>query len=958
MVWDLDRFGTANSVEFFPIKPILTRTTVRVTKVFDYLPLPIPSYVKLKTLLSEADTIKVKNRIISNENCLGVSIEGAFEVDTDSSDTIEKLKNYTTDDLKSLSLDYINTVVKKSKGVDKERAINVLTEILINAFDNMSIDKPIMSLDFKTLKVKNFLGLHKSSVDFSNPIQRITGTNGSGKTTNWKAVIWCLTGKITGKEKQNQKNKNLMSLKNRLSEDTDLEVILKVNSNSDIIKITRSVDYSKTKPVESIKIKKNGEKLILSEPQKYLDSLFNFEEINEVFKTLYSLEDFLKSDAQSLRRRVLSRLGIDAIENISKSFSSIKEEYLEKFPKPPSSESHYLSEIEKSKETISGFNDDINSNNETIDVMNTQIASHLQKIADLAEEIDFISETLDDGVVGFYYAKKGVYDSLVSERDLIVDEIDNYIDSNSSEEIKKYTEKLNILRSNHSDLSTSLVKTEEKLTSLRGEFDIILKKGAERKSKLIELASDKARAEKVEISEKIELLKAQLSDISNLEQLENEQLEGLKELWRTAKQSYLKCDSEYTNMEDKIEVVENQLCKNCGQPHAMDIDGIVTLKETLELKEVVRNTLKKEVDIAQKVVDDFVFSDNTQEKADIDTKMDTLEESLIDVSSSVIFKQMCNSDDEMQNILERHKTFIESITETEVAHTELSEKIKTTTADIETLSTKLEEEENLKGSDKKVILKGKLLNINAKIIDIETEYETAKIKFAEYSEKNTKIEELNLEISTHNDSKSDIDKDIVEANNNNKILEMSIVSEERKIAECNDFISQIQEKSMGTKIMNLLKKIVSGDGLPLFLFDSISDIVNNELAVVLEPLPFSLMFENGELVKVDKRYRISKIPVTNLSGMEIALGGIALHHAIDTLNDSFNLNLNFIDELSGALNEGTDDTSHDARNFRELYRNLLMNISKNKNTIFVDHVLKGMNCKTIHFHMGEHGGFC
>ena len=187
--------------------------------------------------------------------------------------------------------------------------------------------------------------------------------------------------------------------------------------------------------------------------------------------------------------------------------------------------------------------------------------------------------------------------------------------------------------------------------------------------------------------------------------------------------------------------------------------------------------------------------------------------------------------------------------------------------------------------------------------------------------------------------------------------ETELNSIEKDIETNKELINQIEERSMATKIMNVLKKIVSGDGLPLHIFNSISVNINKRMSEILVDFPFTLSFKNGELFKYDKRNgKIVEIPIQHISGMEIAMGGLVLDEVIDSLNDEWLIKFRFIDELSGQLSNGDGLKDSNNLNFRTMYKDILRLISSSKRVCFVDHVLSGIDAPSIEFGMSEFGG--
>ena len=68
---------------------------------------------------------------------------------------------------------------------------------------------------------------------------------------------------------------------------------------------------------------------------------------------------------------------------------------------------------------------------------------------------------------------------------------------------------------------------------------------------------------------------------------------------------------------------------------------------------------------------------------------------------------------------------------------------------------------------------------------------------------------------------------------------------------------------------------------------------------------------------------------------------MSLLYVLKTKNVAKKVNILFIDEVTGALNDGTD-LSYEASNYQELFKNLLHKMKKQFNIFIIDHVIKNL----------------
>jgi DNA repair exonuclease SbcCD nuclease subunit/DNA repair exonuclease SbcCD ATPase subunit len=1078
MVWELNDLGEAVKCDFHPIAPCVTFATVKMDKMFDALPLPIPAHVKIISSLSAADTVIMKQRIEENPNCLSVSMEGNYTV-TFSEETEEAVlkTDFSKDELLEESLQFVDRVVDTSRGViDKDGTKEILRGLVSQSFQSILLSKPKKVLRFVSVDVENFLGVRSASIPLDKDLTKISGTNGAGKSTCAKALIWCNCGKITGREKKTSKIRNLNVLKNRLNDDP-LKVTTRSILNGDQYEVTRMVDFSGKKPVETITIFLNGEEQSPTDPQEYLDERFPFEEIRNIYQNIASLDLFLHQPSDKLRTEILKRVGIGAIELLDENFNQIKLDYMSQFPKPDNKKKHYESRITEAQSTIKEMGSDIEQNNQSLLEISKQNCEYDEKLSEYNEYLYEQEESLDKEATQAYFSMEGEIKNLKSELTKVNEKIEEYGGEGgfNREKLDEYSNEVDTLGEQIQQLKLTINIDRGKLKEATKNRTYWKEEGLKRKQ---EISAEEHEVYKkifininkeiLKLNEQIESLKKEVieskegydllkSDFKKLEEkatsLQTSIQNGMYDLALTMKSDFnsgleedihtlmveqsnsekeldklkstkTEISLELKSKENEVEMHKNNLCQNCGEPHGIkscDLDSIVSKINSLKIKfdgitdEIDNfaiidnsNTIKEKRDTIKLVNDSIRSKDYTKleeifgkeimspeikelgeelysvqtEGASLGCVIDTYD--LIDHSDKIkelVQKKVSketqaeniNVEDNIKNacaqdeaILSIREKYVDADTEVR----ELEEKIENNEKTLDNNEQRLisvrklhlEEEKKanlwLSKGDQKTMQENRKTELLKSIKESEKEFESLQIRYNNNKHIEETIKKARASIKELNDVLSANEKQQIELNHNNEKFEIRIVEQEKEIERCKDFIKQLDCLSMANKTMNLFKKIVSGNGLPLYVFNQIANIINQRLADKLDKFPFALRFEQGDLVKIDKRNgKVIDMPVEHISGMEINMGALALMEVIDSLNDEWNIDLRFIDELSGQLNSGKDLKNREALDFRDLYKNLLIDISQTKKLIVVDHVLKGIGDPVIEFIMGDYGGY-
>lgn len=137
----------------------------------------------------------------------------------------------------------------------------------------------------------------------------------------------------------------------------------------------------------------------------------------------------------------------------------------------------------------------------------------------------------------------------------------------------------------------------------------------------------------------------------------------------------------------------------------------------------------------------------------------------------------------------------------------------------------------------------------------------------------------------------------------------------------------------------MIKKSFKSD-----VFSYYKTFLNSTLNLLLEDSKFKLIWhEDGELYYSEIRNgEITNIPVIMVSGMQEIFLGLSLIFTLSLLNTRTNVNVMFIDEISGSLNNGKG-LKH-TKDIVDYQNQLLLLLDKfgNKNMFIIDHVIENL----------------
>ena len=136
--------------------------------------------------------------------------------------------------------------------------------------------------------------------------------------------------------------------------------------------------------------------------------------------------------------------------------------------------------------------------------------------------------------------------------------------------------------------------------------------------------------------------------------------------------------------------------------------------------------------------------------------------------------------------------------------------------------------------------------------------------------------------------------------------------------------------------------MVGKNGLQQYVFDHIKPVINKRLNELLDKVPFRLFIdEESSMQMIDLTKNVIR-PVTFASGAEKIFCGLALFATKSQMATSKKLNLLLIDELSGALNDGSK-LDYAAKNFQYEFKKIVERIKEKVNILIIDHVIDDLN---------------
>jgi DNA repair exonuclease SbcCD ATPase subunit len=725
----------------------------------------------------------------------------------------------------------------------------------------------------------------------NNGIIQITGENQAGKTTLLDAICYVLFGKTLSTLKKQKHGDNRYINNKRDLNHCSAWVVLKINEKRLLLKRSTGRKMHKTENrvtsvtteffiydlsdlnIEEIS-KDTIEELDVNDAltgERYLDtqkeiekSVGTFEDfIRVVMINADNLNDLLSIDRASFIDAVMRYAGYTIFEDKLDEFKEYKKEEAKKIDKivldldfENDRLEHLEKEVEGLKDTIKDSEEYIKKEKASKEVLNEEKEELLRDLINVSEEIlEFDPEKAKSSIESL----RGEIDSRrESIRDLEVLK-DNLATEEqikeAKDQISKYEDKIEECTSKKESLNEELVDFNSQ------------KKDEEAKITLEEKERDsKIDALKNEIKHKISENSVKTDSLFN----------EIKYIIDSAK-----------DLNKSISDLENsKTCSQCGQE--LKEDAMAKIKESIDAEKAKLKDLKQKHQSKSEELDKLKQHGTYLEKSlsDIDGSAEKIKiESEFDNKVSLI-------NESINSILDKAKAKKEEIDE-EVRMIEASKITISNNKQItEDASKRVEADQHINKHNLKIgeyTLEIKSLESNQKLYE-------ANQKSLEHNQRvNEKISEVNSKIEDSDSRLDSLNRELSQAQTDLSLKEEDIKAKKERIEK---YAEQVARE----ELMKIYQKCVHRDGIPTMLLKRSVDVINDEMASVLQDQDYVCYFDEDLNLLMSSLNKLSSNQnAIESSGKERTFIALALKLALRSINNTSRPNLILLDEMTGKL---------------------------------------------------------
>lgn len=1009
-------FNIENST-FVSVPQWTTRTTLTIDKNFNYSNLgeleiktvsPYKNLVRINVIGNES--IYHSNSALLTEHLTRQIPNMELTVDIDSSSifasTSEQLdleleELVTEEQILNIAIPFIKRKIRSTKRIleeDKEKAELSTIEMLKSQLSNLRKSVERNSIKLKHINTSNFLSYEDNvNIDFESmeSLVKISGTNGIGKTNVFKLIKWVVDDLIDGGQARNTVNQNAMDVFNdkRLDTNTvscefvfinnnkkytiikEVERVFKTRSKSDDITLNNWRDHLKGIQIrKSLKIETSTSEEILTDldvVQKELRDIFGTVKDMEalLFANASSLDRLVKSEPDVLADLIMHQLGLRYFQQMADDYENLREEKLSKLSKPSQTVESMVIEVATLKESKENGAIVIDTLTKDLKECESIIESKRISKQSLSETIHQIisPETINSDIINL--------EKEIEEKELLIKTNNNLIGDRESEILlnyKDFDKLIDDLNNSKSELKSSLVPLETKLTELNGE-----------------LAAKKQEASTItaELRNEFQLIKDKIIESKKPIQIEINELNSKKETYldklNSLKHEYeLKRNSDISTITNNITLNKNYIldtngkidannklitswenstkCVSCGSPIKDDAlleiqkriketelqnieytEKLTTLNNELSVLEIELSKVNEspdpkawlavnhenEINEAKKIIANITELNTTL--ANIDTEVEEFNSSIDSkILESERFKNIKSEHAKISNLIAEKQTEIEELNNGLVSKlSELDKSISILRAD------KLRLDE----------LKDSINNLKISIPTLKMEVKLLEDKLTNRKgdiDKNEKNVLIRIELNEIDTKITEIEKSMKEISESLYQYNLKIDNSDTKIDTLEISIKNAVEYRIMESSLAIYKTFIGKKGFKPLVFDAVSQKLNAHMNDLLQESPYKLAFIDGVLNLIDSSNTESPVTRTPsaFSGMQTILGGLSLFYVIRNSSLGTRYDSVFIDEISGALNDGKD-LSYDAVNYQQLLVKMIGKMRDTSKVYIVDHVL-------------------
>lgn len=929
-----------------------------------------------------------------NNNC-EFRIESGKDIQSDTivGESIDVDSLISIDKIKEIAADFVSKKVGTSRSIPKEDKEAVQRDIVnmfnqeLDFFERSNHNLNVIPL---SLDLSNFMALGDDvHIDFNNGITKISGSNGTGKSTLYNAIKWLWTDYVYLSQKSNYKKENALMLFNnkRPNVDTVYGKIVQLVNGSELI-IQKSIERTwKKDTTNEDKISENWmefcdmpsvEYVVEWNDKRYtgteaIDLLYSiFGSLSNIQRTLFatapSLFNIINTSTSELNDEILYNLGLNFFEQMYDRYDTLRSQTLDNLAKPSQSVSELNELINEQETKQASLTEDISTMKQEQSSLESDKESVIAEIDKLKESKYKINvQDLDELNSNLQKTNLQISDT---ERNITVrkEKITKITEEYENQEVEKNIE---ALHSKIDELATRQTDTVQKKNE--SEKDI-LKLDNEYNKRIAEIQNS-AKDKVIELNNKINDAKNALYSVNQEKQEENHKqsmfminYNNAIERGNTEKNAK---NSEITNKNKNLsekqaeltkqleQIKSEKVCPHCGRTHteeslAFAFKNKEMLSDEIEqISKMIEDNTKQLQDICSEFDAKFADAEQKKEKAiklheaaikkfeektkAIESDMNALYDEKASLKQEMI--EALNSDSHLNEIT-AEKTSTAAIIE---KYDILLESLGTELTDAKS---KLDTFIELRNEFDSISSINALVNADNEKLTIlnesksRTENQIATIQ--SQLEKNAEIDKL-IDSITKTKFEPIVEK-INKLMSELHDLDIELAQSKQKVSEYQNLIHDAIQYRIKDSSMRIYKQIIGKNGLPTYIFDLIRPNLNESLNEMLNGLGFVLQFnESNELkmIKLDDNMQI-KQSVAFSSGMESTFLGLSLLYVLKTKNISKKLSILFIDEVTGALNDGSD-LSYQAKNYQALFKQLLHKMKTSFNIFIIDHVIKNLD---------------
>ncbi|BBI90467.1 metallo-phosphoesterase [Tenacibaculum phage PTm1] len=447
------KLNRATSCTFVKLPNPVSRHTIHLGKDFNYdkielLSIRATAFNRIKLVVDGnvqqyiANEEAIITHLKKNYECLvEVSYESsAFDIDVDESliESVESIAD--TDTILKIADTYIEETVNKSKSILPEQKNDAIQYIKNSLRSELSkVETSLVKNEIKLVKAKisNFMSFSTNvEINFGDiSINKISGTNGVGKTTIFSFILWMITDLISEFQSARNKNYNYSLYFNDSSELDTVGDELQFLKNGQLHilkkKLTRtrkkngSVNgYEVSLSLESPNITSSDREEIMT---YLMEEVATFEELNRsMFINQTTLTKLIKTSTADLNKRILKNIGVDFFEGMLSTYDELR--------------SNAMEEVEKPLKTIEELIEDKNMRGEEVKTIGDKISTLKSQVLPIETVItEYDSEIEKDLELLHNVPEVSVVEDNITRTEKLITEKETEL-TNKSDEIKQTEE--------------------------------------------------------------------------------------------------------------------------------------------------------------------------------------------------------------------------------------------------------------------------------------------------------------------------------------------------------------------------------------------------------------------------------------------------------------------------------------------------------------------------------------